>query len=129
MSSLPSKPLLVVKHLHVFYDRIEAVHDINLQLSAGQIVTVIGPNGAGKSSLLNAIMQALPATGHVQGQIEFNQTDIRFWPIEQRVQAGLSLVPEKRELFASMSVQDNLCLGAYVRKQARERGNPALCSR
>ena len=121
MTASIAAPLLNLKNLCVYYGRIQAVHDVHLQLSAGQIVTVIGPNGAGKSSLLNAIMQALPATGRVEGQIEFAQADIRFWPIEQRVQAGLSLVPEKRELFASMSVEDNLRLGAYVRKQARER--------
>lgn len=114
-------PLLSVQNLQVFYGSAPAVHNIHLQLAAGQIVTVIGPNGAGKSTLLNALMQALPVTGRVQGEIKFQQTDIRFWPIEQRVQAGLSLVPEKRELFGSMSVQDNLCLGAYVRKQARDR--------
>lgn len=114
--------LLKVEHMHVFYGKIEAVHDVSLELRAGQIATVIGPNGAGKSSLLNALMHALPATGLAHGQVMFDGQDISHWPIESRVQNGLSLVPEKRELFSSMSVEDNLKLGAYVRKLAGERG-------
>lgn len=116
-----TKPLLKVRNLQVHYGKIEAVQDMTFELCFGQIVTIIGPNGAGKSSLLNAIMHALPVTGRVQGQIELEGCNICYWPIEQRVQAGLSLVPEKRELFASMSVEDNLRLGAYVRKQAHDK--------
>ena len=72
-------------------------------------MTVIGANGAGKTSLLNAIMGVLPSSGDVA----FDGRPLGGAPIEERVAAGLSLVPEKRELFASMSVEDNLRLGAY----------------
>ena len=70
---------------------------------------MIGANGAGKTSLLNAIMGVLPASGGVT----FDGRPLGRVPIEERVDGGLSLVPEKRELFASMSVEDNLRLGAY----------------
>ena len=99
MSAAANHILLKVEHMHVFYGKIEAVHDVSLELRAGQIATVIGPNGAGKSSLLNALMHALPATGLAHGQVMFDGQDISHWPIESRVQNGLSLVPEKRELF------------------------------
>lgn len=113
--------LLDVQGLYVFYGKVEAVHNVSITLGAGQIVTVIGPNGAGKSSLLNAIMQALPATGLASGRVWCLNEEVSHWPIERRVRHGLSLVPEKRDLFATMTVEDNLKLGAYVRKLARER--------
>ena len=88
---------------------------------AGQIVSVIGPNGAGKSTLLNAIMGALPTTGHAKGAVLYQGEDVSAVPVEKRVARGMCLVPEKRELFASMTVEDNLVLGAYRRKRAGER--------
>lgn len=113
--------LLQVSDMSVSYGKIEAVRNVSIKLQAGEISAVIGPNGAGKSSLLNAMMQALPFTGSVQGLVMYQGRDISNWPIEQRVQQGLSLVPEKRELFGTMTVEENLKLGAYVRKLARER--------
>jgi branched-chain amino acid transport system ATP-binding protein len=98
-----------------------ALSGASLTLRAGQIVTVIGPNGAGKSTLLNAIMGACPrapqpAGGSLPGR--------RCQPdgCGERVARGLSLVPEKRELFGTMSVEDNLLLGAF---QRRRNGEPA----
>jgi branched-chain amino acid transport system ATP-binding protein len=82
---------------------------------------VIGPNGAGKSTLLNAIMGALPNTGHAKGAVVYQGGDVSAVPVEKRVARGMCLVPEKRELFASMTVEDNLVLGAYRRKRAGER--------
>ncbi|KVD25903.1 ABC transporter ATP-binding protein [Burkholderia ubonensis] len=113
-------PILDVHGLSVRYGKVEALHGAAIKVGAGQIVSVIGPNGAGKSTLLNAIMGALPVTGHASGAVVYRGTDIGALPVEQRVARGMCLVPEKRELFGTMSVEDNLVLGAYRRKQAGE---------
>jgi len=113
--------ILEVKDLHVRYGKVEAVHGASLQVEAGRIVTVIGPNGAGKSTMLNAIMGALPATGSSSGTVRYLGHDMTGIPVEGRVARGMCLVPEKRELFATMSVEDNLLLGAFRRKKAGER--------
>jgi branched-chain amino acid transport system ATP-binding protein len=118
-----TEPVLQVRNLHVAYGKVEAVHGVDLEVGAGQIVTVIGPNGAGKSSLLNAIAAALPASGSARGTVLLDGRDIVGMPIEARVANGMSLVPEKRELFAAMSVEDNLLLGSYRRYRAREKGH------
>lgn len=104
-----STPLLTVKNLHAGYGKAEVLRGIDLQAEAGSIITVIGPNGAGKSTLLNALMGILPATG----SIEYAGQSIIGLPLEERVMLGIALVPEKRELFGSMSVEDNLVLGAF----------------
>jgi branched-chain amino acid transport system ATP-binding protein len=95
------------------------VHDVSLRADRGQIVTVIGPNGAGKTTLLNAIMGVLPC----RGQVRFAGRELSRQDIEERVRGGISLVPEKRELFATMSVEDNLRLGGFrLRGAARTSG-------
>ena len=109
-------PMLRVRGLHAGYGRAEVLHGIDLQAAPGSVITVIGPNGAGKSTLLNALMGVLPA----RGTIEYNGRDISRLTLEDRVMLGIALVPEKRELFGSMSVADNLELGAF--RQVR-RGN------
>ncbi|WP_213298527.1 ABC transporter ATP-binding protein [Paraburkholderia sacchari] len=116
-----SGPVLEVSGLAVRYGKIEALHKAAIKVGAGQIVSVIGPNGAGKSTLLNAIMGSLPVTGHSSGRIAYLGEEVGMLPIERRVARGMCLVPEKRELFASMTVEDNLVLGAYRRKRAGER--------
>lgn len=113
-------PVLSVQALSARYGKVQALQPTSLTLAAGQIVTVIGANGAGKSTLLNAIMGALPQTGTAQGAISLDGQDIARWAVERRVGAGMSLVPERRELFASMSVADNLLLGGFRRYRARE---------
>jgi branched-chain amino acid transport system ATP-binding protein len=113
--------ILQVDDLSVRYGKVEALHGGRLTVGAGQIVSVIGPNGAGKSTLLNAIMGALPSSGHAKGVVRYVGEDVSSVAIEQRVSRGMCLVPEKRELFATMTVQDNLVLGAYRRKKAGER--------
>jgi branched-chain amino acid transport system ATP-binding protein len=85
---------------------------------AGAIVTVIGPNGAGKTTMLNAVMGLLPA----RGEVRYEGTPIAKVEVEARVAHGLCLVPERRELFAEMTVADNLTLGAFPRHRRRERG-------
>ncbi len=116
-----TQPVLVVKDLHVRYGKVEAVHGAGLKVGAGEIVSVIGPNGAGKSTTLNAVMGTLPSTGSATGAISLFGRDLLGVPIEERVAQGMSLVPETRELFAAMSVEDNLRLGAYRRKKAGEK--------
>ena len=113
--------ILDVNGLSVRYGKVEALHQAAIKVRAGQIVSVIGPNGAGKSTLLNAIMGALPPTGHAKGAVVYRGEDVSAVPVEKRVARGMCLVPEKRELFASMTVEDNLVLGAYRRKRAGER--------
>jgi branched-chain amino acid transport system ATP-binding protein len=103
--------LLEIDELRVRYGKVEALHEVNLKLERGSIATVIGPNGAGKSTLLNAIMGVLPA----QGEIRYQGRSLQRDSLEQRVMAGVGLVPETRELFSSMSVEDNLLLGGFRR--------------
>jgi len=112
-----SSPILQVNDLCVSYGKVEALHHLNLKVEAGKIVTVIGPNGAGKTTLLSAIMGLLPAKGEIAFQGEV-QRDIE---VEHLVAMGMTLVPEKRELFGEMSVEDNLLLGAFQRYRAGER--------
>ena len=113
--------ILEVGDLHVRYGKVEAVHGASLKVEAGKIVAVLGPNGAGKSTMLNAIMGALPVSGSASGTVRYLGHDMAGIPVEGRVARGMCLVPEKRELFATMSVEDNLQLGAFRRKRAGER--------
>jgi len=107
--------LLLIEDVAVGYGRIAAVRGVSLALDAGQIVTVIGPNGAGKTTLLGAAMGLLPFTGGMT----YDGHDLHRLEVEDRVERGLCLVPERRELFGDMSVGDNLLLGAYGRHAAR----------
>jgi branched-chain amino acid transport system ATP-binding protein len=104
-----STPLLEVKDLHAGYGRAEVLHGLNLKADAGSVITVIGPNGAGKSTLLNALMGVLPS----KGVVAYRGESIVLRTLEERVLAGIALVPETRALFATMPVEDNLLLGAY----------------
>jgi branched-chain amino acid transport system ATP-binding protein len=104
-----SQPILQVKGLRAGYGRAEVLHGLDIQAASGSVITVIGPNGAGKSTLLNTLMGILPG----QGVIEFRGQDISTLTLEERVMNGMALVPEKRELFGSMAVQDNLLLGGF----------------
>jgi len=111
MTQATEKNLLDVSDLHVAYGKVEALTGIDLTLKEGKLVTVIGPNGAGKTTLLSAIMGILPS----KGTIHFNGQDFICPNVETLVGHGLGLVPEKRELFSTMTVQDNLLLGAFQR--------------
>ena len=110
--------MLEVGALHVSYGRVEAVRGVTLALAPDQIVSVIGPNGAGKTTLLAAVTGLLPSTG----TLRFEGEDLRRLDVEARVERGLCLVPEKRELFGELSVLDNLMLGGFVRRSRRARG-------
>jgi branched-chain amino acid transport system ATP-binding protein len=102
-------PLLKIRGLQAGYGRAQVLHGIDLDAEVGSVATVIGPNGAGKSTLLNALMGVLPSTG----QIEYRGQSITGASLEERVMLGIALVPEKRELFGSMPVEDNLLLGGF----------------
>ena len=109
--------LLEVRDLSVAYGKVEAVHRVSLKVDEGSIVTVIGPNGAGKTTLLGAIMGTLTA----RGDIRYRGERVNALAVEQRVADGLVLVPERRELFGSMKVRDNLQLGAFARIRRGDR--------
>jgi branched-chain amino acid transport system ATP-binding protein len=104
-----STPLLKDTGLRAGYGKAEVLHGIGIEAAKGGVITVIGPNGAGKSTFLNSLMGILPA----KGQIEFEGQSITDLTLEERVMQGIALVPEKRELFGTMSVEDNLVLGGY----------------
>jgi branched-chain amino acid transport system ATP-binding protein len=104
--------LLEVRDLHVAYGQVEAVRGVTLALAPGEIVSVIGPNGAGKTTLLAAVMGLLPSTG----TLRFDGADLSQLDVEARVERGMTLVPEQRELFGELSVRDNLLLGAYAKR-------------
>jgi len=116
-----SARLLEVRDLSVTYGQVAALTRANLDMNAGSIVTVIGPNGAGKTTLLAAIMGALPPGGAARGTARFSGADLANTPVEQRVALGITLVPEKRELFGEMTVEDNLLLGAFQRYRSGRR--------
>ncbi len=106
-----SETLLQLKGLSVSYGPVEAVHQVELEVRTGEIVTVIGPNGAGKTTLLSAAMGLLPS----RGEIHLDGQRIARPGVEVMVAHGVALVPEKRELFGEMSVEDNLLLGGFSR--------------
>ena len=113
--------MLEVRDLVVRYGKARALAGVSLDVSRGSIVSVIGPNGAGKSTLLNSIMGILPPMAGVEGGLRFDNEDLLVRDTAERVAKGISLVPEKRELFGAMTVHENLILGAVPRRAAGER--------
>ncbi|MSQ55185.1 MAG: ABC transporter ATP-binding protein [Betaproteobacteria bacterium] len=104
---------LEVRELSVAYGKVEALHGASLNVAEGSIVTVIGPNGAGKTTLLGAIMGLHPS----RGILRYAGAPLAGLSTEERVARGMCLVPERRELFAELSVRDNLQLGAFHRRR------------
>ncbi|MDE3737859.1 MULTISPECIES: ABC transporter ATP-binding protein [Pseudomonas] len=115
--NLVTNAVLEVRDLSVAYGKVEALGNASLTVGQGQIVTVIGPNGAGKTTLLSAIMGVLGS----RGRVEFDGSLEAVPEVEVMVSRGLGLVPEKRELFGSMTVADNLLLGAFQRHRSGKR--------
>jgi branched-chain amino acid transport system ATP-binding protein len=111
--------LLEVCDAHVAYGKVEAVRSVSLDVADNEIVTIIGANGAGKTTLLNALMGILP----LKGRVAFAGQDLARLEIEDRVASGLCLVPEHRELFATMNVEDNLELGTFRAAKARTKNS------
>jgi branched-chain amino acid transport system ATP-binding protein len=105
--------MLSVEKLTSAYGRIEVLHGVSLEVRAGEIVTLIGANGAGKTTLLRAISGVQPITA---GSILFDGQSIEKLPSHIRVAQGITQVPEGRQLFTPLSVEDNLRLGAWSRR-------------
>ena len=110
--------MLEAHDLRVFYGKVEALHGVSIKVDEGAIVAVIGPNGAGKTTLLAGLIGLARSTG----SIHYRGADVRGSSVEARVAQGLCLVPERRELFGEMTVEDNLRLGAFHRVRRRDRG-------
>jgi branched-chain amino acid transport system ATP-binding protein len=113
--------MLKIENLSTFYGRIQALREVSLTVAEGEIVAVIGSNGAGKSTLLNTISGMIPSRS---GRIEFDGTPVAGLRPDRIVRLGISQVPERRQIFSTMSVMDNLILGAYHR-YGRD-GKPAV---
>jgi len=107
--------MLSLEQLKSAYGRIEVLHGVTLGVGAGEIVTLIGANGAGKTTLMHAISGVQPITG---GAIKFNGVPIEKRPAHERVALGIAQVPEGRQVFAPLSVLDNLKLGAWSRRSS-----------
>ena len=118
--------LLDVQELSVHYGRTQAVQRMSLNIEAGEIITVLGANGAGKSSLLKALQGMVKPAG---GQVQFKGHSILGHSAARRVSEGLVLVPEGRQIFVSLSVHDNLLMGAYTRRDDASREIEAIYER
>ena len=111
--NMTNQPLLLeIKGLTSHYGRIQALHGIDIAVRKGQLVALVGANGAGKTTLLRAISGVQPISA---GSIRFGADDISKMSPDQRVRAGICQVPEGRQVFGPMSVEDNLRLGAFTR--------------
>jgi branched-chain amino acid transport system ATP-binding protein len=113
--------LLQLRNFGVSYGEVQAVHGVELSVREGEIVTVIGPNGAGKSSLLCAVMGLLRSSG----ALVIDGVTVARPTVEATVARGIALVPERRELFGEMSVEDNLLLGGFWRWRKGDRDQAA----
>jgi len=111
-----SAPMLQASDLRVHYGGIAAVKGVSLEVGVGEMVCLIGANGAGKTTTLKALARLVPA----QGTIRYQDKDIGNWPSHKLIGAGLTLVPEGRGVFARLTVQENLDMGAYCRNDRKE---------
>jgi branched-chain amino acid transport system ATP-binding protein len=109
--------MLEIRDLEVFYGSVRALEGVNLEIHAGEIVVLLGSNGAGKTTLLNTVAGLKSATS---GSIVFDGTDVTKVPSHKRARSGLVLVPEGRRIFPRMTVEENLLLGAWRRKDPRD---------
>jgi len=109
--------LLKIENLKIYYGSIEALKGISLEVQEGEIVTVLGANGAGKSTLLRAISGLLPIR---KGMVKFNNNELKNVAPYKIVIAGISHVPEGRRVFATLTVEENLNLGAYTRRKNKK---------
>lgn len=109
--------MLRVDGVQVCYGRVPAIHEVSFAVGAGELVSIIGANGAGKTTLMRAVSGLLPVS---RGEIVFEGQHIDRLPAHKIVEMGISHVPEGRLLFDSLTVRDNLLLGAYVRDSAEQ---------
>jgi branched-chain amino acid transport system ATP-binding protein len=105
--------LLQIEHLRTAYGAVVVNRDVSLTVNEGEIVTILGPNGAGKSTLLRAICGLLRPK---RGIVRFEGRDVTAWPADRTASVGIVMVPEGRKIFADLTVEENLRLGAYCRK-------------
>jgi branched-chain amino acid transport system ATP-binding protein len=105
--------LLQIEHLRTAYGAVVVNRDVSLTVNEGEIVTILGPNGAGKSTLLRAICGLLRPK---RGTVSFEGRDVTAWPADRTASVGIVMVPEGRKIFADLTVEENLRLGAYCRK-------------
>jgi len=112
-----STPLLEIEGLHVKYGNVEALHGIALAVHQGEIVTILGANGAGKSTTLRAISGLLRPS---RGEIRFEGRPAQAIPAHQRVRMGIAQAPEGRRIFGTLTVSENLALGAFTRTDKAE---------
>lgn len=105
--------LLEVKNLIVYYDMVRALDSISFKVAEGEIVSLIGPNGAGKSTALNAVAGVIPLKGKSDGMVSFNNENINNLQPHQLVKKGICLIPQNRRIFDSMTVMENLEMGAF----------------
>jgi branched-chain amino acid transport system ATP-binding protein len=110
------QPVLEVRQLSAGYGAMQILRDVTLSVPAGEIVTLVGSNGAGKSTLLNTVCGIIKPVG---GRVLLDGTDITGRASEAIVALGITQVPEGRRLFPTMTVRDNLILGAYRRRDAK----------
>lgn len=113
--------LLEVKNLTVYYGSVQALNNLSLFVNEGEIVAMIGPNGAGKSTALKAMCGLLKATGGeiTEGEVLFLGESIKNIPPHDLVRKGISLVPEGRRVFPTMTVLENLEMGGYIRNDKK----------
>jgi branched-chain amino acid transport system ATP-binding protein len=109
--------MLAIENILVRYGSITALHDISIKVQSGELVALIGANGAGKTTTLATAAGNLKP---VEGDIKFENTSIAGQPPEQIIRKGVAMVPEGREIFASLTVEENLRLGAYIRQNRSE---------
>lgn len=105
--------MLKIENLHVYYGGIHALRGINMEVADGQIISLIGANGAGKSTTLKAVMSLVHKP---EGHIEFDGTDISKMNTRDVVKQGIVLCPEGRRVFPDLTVDENLTMGSYLRK-------------
>ncbi|MEE9191786.1 MAG: ABC transporter ATP-binding protein [Candidatus Aerophobetes bacterium] len=110
--------MLTIRNLRSYYGRMQALKGVSLHVKEGEIVALIGVNGAGKTTLLNSIVGLVSS---VTGQILLEDLDITHHSPGQIIRRGVSLVPEGRQLFAPLTVMENLTLGAYHRYRREEK--------
>ena len=110
--------MLRIKNLHAYYGRIKALDNVSLHVQSGEIVSLIGANGAGKTTILNTISGLIRCS---QGEIKFEDREINKLRPEKVVAAGISQVPEGRQIFGPLTVLENLELGAFLRFKKKEK--------
>lgn len=109
--------MLKIEHLHAGYGALEVLHDLSFAVPRGTIVAILGANGAGKTTLMRVLSGLIRTQS---GSIELDEHHLERTSVEKRVHMGMALVPEGRDLFPSLTVRENLLMGAYTRRSRTE---------